>query len=189
MSLYEEINNYTPINEQEAADRVQMLKFIKNNPDNFLLRDNRIGHFTSSIWVINKEHTKVLMIYHNIYDSWAWVGGHADGIEDLKEVAMRELWEETGVKNAKLVSPDIFSLETVVVNGHEKKGKYVPSHLHFNITYLAEADENETLVVNEEENQGVKWFLFDEALEASSEKWMIERIYKKLIEHKKGILY
>ena len=75
------------------------------------------------------------------------------------------------------------------VNGHEKKGKYVPSHLHFNITYLAEADENETLVVNEEENQGVKWFLFDEALEASSEKWMIERIYKKLIEHKKGILY
>jgi hypothetical protein len=47
---------------------------------------------------------------------------------------------------------------------------------------LAEADEVEVLVVNEEENQAVKWFTFDEALEASSEPWMVEHVYKKLIE-------
>ena len=43
------------------------------------------------------------MIYHNIYDSWSWVGGHADQEENLIEVAMRELQEETGVQHAKLI--------------------------------------------------------------------------------------
>ena len=58
---------------------------------------------------------------------------------------------------------------------------YVPSHLHFNVTYLAEADENETLIVNEDENKAVKWWTFEEALEASAEPWMVENVYKKLI--------
>ena len=70
----------------------------------------------------------------------------------------------------------------MTVSGHMKKGKYVSSHLHFNVTYLAEADEAETLVVNEDENQAVKWFTFEDALKASSEPWMIEHIYQKLID-------
>ena len=59
--------------------------------------------------------------------------------------------------------------------------KYVPCHLHFNVTYLAEADEEELLVINETENKGVKWWTFDEALAASTEPWMVEYVYKKLI--------
>ena len=62
-----------------------------------------------------------------------------------------------------------------------KKGDYVPSHLHFNVTYLAEAEEQEELVINEQENQDVKWFTFEEALQLSDEPWMVERVYKKLI--------
>lgn len=181
MSLREEILKYIPTCEQEEYDKQVMLDFLDNNPDH-LLRDNLIAHFTASIWTVNKERTKTLMAYHNIYDSWAWLGGHADGEEDLKEVALRELQEETSVAHARLVSEDILSLETLTVNGHIKKGRYVPSHLHLNVTYLAEADENEELVVNEDENQAVKWFTFEEALKASKEPWMVERIYKKLVE-------
>ena len=180
MSLYEEIQKYKPVNEQETRDKEQMLQFINKNPD-YLLRDNQIAHFTASMWTVNKERTKTLMVYHNIYKSWSWVGGHADGEEDLCAVALRELWEETGVAHARLVSKDILSLETIIVEGHEKRGVYVPSHLHMNITYLAEADEEETLVVNEEENQAVKWWTFEEALKVSTEPWMVERIYKKLM--------
>lgn len=181
MSLYEEIERYKPVNEQETRDREQMLEFIKNNPD-FLLRDNLVAHFTASVWTVNKERTKTLMVYHNIYKSWSWIGGHADGEEDLCAVAMRELKEETGVAHAKLVSKDIFSLETIIVDGHEKRGAYVPSHLHMNVTYLAEADEEEKLRIKEDENQAVKWWTFEEALQVSTEPWMVERIYKKLIE-------
>ena len=180
MRLFEQIKNYTPSNEQEQNDKEQMLQFMQAN-ENYLQRENMIAHFTTSIWTVNKEHTKTLMVYHNIYNSWSWIGGHADGNENLSEVALRELQEETGVKNARLISDEIFSIETLTVDGHIKKGAYVPSHLHFNVTYLAEADEVEVLVVNEDENQAVKWFTFDEALEASTEPWMVEHVYKKLI--------
>lgn len=180
MSLYDLIKNYTPVNEQEACDKEQMLQFMLQY-QNYLDRENQIAHFTASIWTVNKERTKTLMVYHNIYDSWAWIGGHADGEEDLCAVALRELQEETGVKHAALVSEDIISLETLTVSGHVKRGRYVPSHLHFNLTFLAEAEETEALMIKADENQAVKWWTFEDALKVSSEPWMVDRIYKKLI--------
>lgn len=181
MSLLQEIENYIPANEQEEKDKKIILDFMKHNPD-CLTRENEIAHFTTSIWTVNKEHTKTLMVYHNIYDSWSWIGGHADGEEDLASVALRELKEETGVENARLLSKEIYSLEVLTVSGHMKRGEYVSSHLHFNVTFLAQADEEELLVVNEDENKGVKWFTFEDALRASNEEWMVERVYRKLIE-------
>ena len=180
MSLFYDIKNYRPVNQQEERDKELMLQYMMSNK-NYLERENQVAHFTTAIWTVNKEHTKTLMVYHNIYNSWSWIGGHADGNEDLCSVALRELEEETGVGNTVLVSREIFSLETLTVNGHVKKGIYVPSHLHLNVTYLAEADENAELIVNEAENQAVKWWLFEEALKASTELWMVEHVYKKLI--------
>ena len=73
------------------------------------------------------------------------------------------------------VSEEIFSLESLTVDGHVKKGNYVSSHLHLNITYLL-ADEN----------SGVMWFSPEDALEKSTEPWFVEHIYSKLIK-KMGI--
>ena len=101
MSLLENIKNYIPVNPQEQQDKEQMLAYMKHNIQ-YLSRDNQIAHFTTSIWTVNKERTKTLMVYHNIYNSWSWIGGHADGEEDLCAVALRELKEETGICNAKL---------------------------------------------------------------------------------------
>lgn len=180
-SLFQEIKSYRPTNEQEQRDKELMLQYMMQNED-YLERKNPIGHFTASIWTVNKERTKTLMVYHNIYNSWSWIGGHADGMEDLRSVALRELQEETGVENAVLVSQEIFSLEILTVDGHERKGIYVPSHLHMNVTYLAEADEKEELIVNKAENQAVKWWSFEDALKVSKEPWFVERVYKKLME-------
>ena len=181
MSLYHEIQKYTPVNQQEAQDQKLFLKYMENCSD-YLDRENQIAHFTASIWTINPERTKTLMVYHNIYDSWSWIGGHADGMEDLRSVAMRELQEETGIRDAALLGGDIFSLESLTVNGHVRRGLYVPSHLHLNVTYLAEAREQEALIVNADENQAVKWWSFEDALRVPNEPWMITHVYKKLVE-------
>ncbi len=181
MGLYQQIRDYLPYNEQEEQDKEMMLRFMEQNGD-YLERTNRAAHFSASLWVMNPERTKVLMVYHNIYHSWSWIGGHADGEEDLVAVALRELFEETGVKDAWLVSDKIFSLESLTVDGHEKRGVYVPSHLHLNVTYLAEAYEEEELVVKPDENSGVQWFEIEEALAVCEEKWMVERIYRKLVD-------
>lgn len=81
-----------------------------------------------------------------------------------------------------MVYKELFSLESLTVNGHYKKGIYVPGHVHYNVTYFAEADEHEALIVQENENSAVQWQSFEDALKVSKEPWMVERIYKKLIE-------
>ena len=179
MRITDEIARYQPFNEQEMRDKQEILRFLERNDDAFL-RQNRIAHMTASAWVVNPGRDKVLMVYHKIYDSWSWTGGHADGEEDLLAVALREVTEETGVTHVRPVSKDIFSLETLTVDGHEKRGEYVPSHLHLNVTYLLEADDTEALRVCEDENKGVAWFGLDEALQASTEPWFVKRIYGKL---------
>ena len=188
MDIREAIRDYTPYNEQEAADKALILDFLAKNPDAFS-RTNQIAHMTASAWVVNPARDRVLMVYHKIYDSWSWTGGHADGEEDLLSVALRELREETGVRHVRAVSPDIFSLEVLTVDGHEKRGEYVSSHLHLNVTYLLEADDTDELQIAEEENIGVRWFTLDGALQASSEPWFVKRIYGKLNEKlRKGSL-
>lgn len=181
MELREKIEKYVPYNEQEEKDKNTILKYMDAFEDT-LTRNNEFGHFTASAWVVNKERTKVLMIYHNIYKSWAWTGGHADGESDLLSVAVREVKEETGVENVKVLDDDIFSLEIVCVNGHVKRGKYVSSHVHLNVTYLLEVDENATLRIKEDENSGVKWVPIDEVEVASTERWVKENVYRKLNE-------
>ena len=180
MTLYEQLQNYEPYNEQEEKDKASMLWFMKHS-ENVFSRDNTIAHFSASSWLVNKERTKVVMVYHNLYNSWAWTGGHADGDEDLLRVAVKEAEEETGLKNVNAVNSDIFSIEILTVNGHIKKGSYVSSHLHLNVTYLLEADDKQDLIVKPDENSGVKWFSLEEAITASSEPWM-EQIYLKLNE-------
>ena len=180
MGLLEELKSYVPANEQEERDRAVMLRYLAAHRD-CLERKNQVAHFTVSIWTVDPGRTKALMVYHNLYDAWSWIGGHADGEKDLRKVALRELREETGVKNARLVSEEIFSLEILTVDGHVKRGEYVPSHLHLNVTYLAQADEDETLVIKPDENSGVRWMDFSEIAGLTAEPWMTERIYKKLI--------
>lgn len=181
-----QIEDYKPYNEQEQEDKIELLKLLRTS-ENLFFRENRQAHMTASAWVVNHDRTKVLMAYHNIYNSWSWLGGHADGEEDLYAVAAREVEEESGVHGVIPVMKELFSLEILTVDGHEKNGAYVPSHLHLNVTYLFEADDGQTLSVKEDENSGVAWFGLEEAIAASTEPWFQARVYKKLNE-KLGLL-
>ena len=178
-SLINDIINYEPWDEKEAAEKQLILEFMKQHPD-CLSRENGLGHMTVSAWVVNPQRTKVLMAYHKIYDSWAWLGGHADGCADLCAVAEKEAREEAGLIDVHPVSREILSLEILPVSGHVKKGKWVPSHLHLNLTYLLEAEESQQLSVNEAENTGVGWFALEDLENASKEPWFVEHIYGKL---------
>ncbi|WP_167958582.1 NUDIX hydrolase [Anaerosporobacter faecicola] len=178
MNWKKKLMEYIPFNEQEEQDRKVMIDYLEKFP-NIFTRENEFAHFTSSSWIVNSSHTKVLMIYHNIYDSWSWTGGHADGDQDLLHVAIKEAKEETGIQHIVPISNDIFSLEALCVNGHVKRGKYVSSHIHINVTYLLEAEESDMLAIKEDENSGVKWFPIEEVIAAVNEEWM-HGIYDKL---------
>lgn len=180
MELREQLERYTAYNEQEKNDKELMLLYMDTFED-VLTRANRMCHFTASNWIVNRDRTKVLMIYHNIYQSWAWTGGHADGEADLQAVAIKEAQEETGLQNLKIISEGIYAVQILTVDSHIKKGKFVPSHLHLDCCFLIEADETEAIRIKEDENSNIGWIDIDEALEITNEEKM-KPIYKKLNE-------
>ena len=181
VQLKKQIEEYEPFNEQEEKDKEEILRQICASKS-ILTRENKNAHFTVSAWIVNKDRRKVLMVYHNIYQSWAWLGGHADGNADLKHVILKEIEEESGLTDVRFVSEDIFSLEILTVAGHEKKGEYVSSHLHLNVTYLLEADMETPIRIKEDENSQIGWISVDEISKKSTEKWFVDRIYSKLCE-------
>ena len=184
-TIAEQIRSYRAYNEQEERDKELILHCMESEKDIFT-RENRLAHMTASAWIVNEDHTKVLMAYHNIYHSWSWLGGHADGETDLLKVALKEAREESGILHVKPVSSEIYSLEVLTVDGHVKKGAYVSSHLHLNVTYLLQADESDRLHIKEDENSNVAWFPLKEAVAASTEPWFQEHIYRKLNEKLAG---
>lgn len=179
VTLLEELEQYRPWNEQEERDRTELLRRLRSGEDLYT-RDNSAGHLTASAWVVSPDRRRVLMAYHNIYDSWSWLGGHADGDRDLLAVAAREVREESGLTAVRPVSRSIYSVEILTVDGHEKRGAYVSSHLHLNVTYLLEADPADPVRCKPDENSRVGWFGLEEAVAASSEPWFRERVYRKL---------
>ena len=181
VTLLEELEQYRPWNEQEERDRTELLRRLRSGEDLYT-RDNSAGHLTASAWVVSPDRRRVLMAYHNIYDSWSWLGGHADGDRDLLAVALREVREESGLTAVRPVSRSIYSVEILTVDGHEKRGAYVSSHLHLNVTYLLEADPADPVRRKPDENRAVGWFGLEEAVAASSEPWFRERVYRKLNE-------
>lgn len=179
MNWVQLIKDYIPYNEQEKKDK-ELIEYCITNFDDILTRDNSIAHITSSGFVVNKIKDKVLMVHHNIYNSWSWTGGHADGEGNLLTVALKEAREETGVINIHPVTPHIFSLDILPVLGHVKKGNYISAHLHLSVAYLVEADEDELLIVKIDENSAVKWIPIDQVNLYSNEPHM-QKVYEKLI--------
>ena len=116
MNLKEKIENYIPFDESEEKIKDYLLKWMNTFQD-VLTRENEFGHFASSAFVVNKERTKMLVVYHNIYDAWIFPGGHADGEENLLAVAIREVEEETGLKT-KVLDDSIFAISASPIIGH-----------------------------------------------------------------------
>ncbi len=178
MDLMAGLKDFCPWNEQERRDQEAMLRLLESGQAAWGREDP--AHWTASAWVASPDRRQVLMAYHNLYGSWAWLGGHADGERDLLSAALREVREESGLEEVRPVSPEIYSLEILTVDGHEKRGRYVSSHLHLNVTFLLEADPAAPVRCKPDENSRVGWFGLEEAVAASTEPWFQARIYTKL---------
>ncbi len=154
--IYELIEGYRAKGVQEERDRAVMLRYVELF-DDILERKNAFAHFTASPWIVNRDGTKVLLVYHRIFDSWGWCGGHCDGDGDFLGVAVREGREESGLSSVQSFSGEILGLDILPVGQHMRRGEFVNAHVHLNLTYLCTADEKEPLRYKEDETKGAMW--------------------------------
>lgn len=168
---------FAPVDAREAQDAACLRHYLETEPD-LLTRENTAMHLTASSWIVNPARDRVLLCWHNIYRSWSWTGGHADGDADLLAVALREAREETGAVCAPLCTRPL-AVDILPVWPHEKHGRPVSGHLHLNFTFLLEADDTAPLCSKPDENSGVRWFAPGDVAAAVSEPDM-RPVYARL---------
>jgi len=182
----EAIRSFNPMNDQEKEEQEMIVDYINQYKDNLLYRDNKFAHMTASGIVLNDAMDHMLMIHHNIYNTWAWTGGHADGESNLYEVAYQEVLEETGLKMIEPLTEEMLSIDILPVLSHYKKGNFVGTHLHLNVTYVFIADMNSQLTIKADENSGVMWVPIESIDSYSDEPYLIG-VYNKIIEKAKKL--
>lgn len=186
-SLRNFLQTYEAGDEEEEAERQSFIQFVDAFGSKVYERENLPGHFSSSCWIVNKKRDKILMIYHNLFKDWAWVGGHSDGMPDLLAVALKETKEETSIKNVRVLRDEPIDINVMVVHSHYKRGKFVPRHLHYNVVYCLEADENESIKIKPDENSSIRWVKIDEVDKYCTDKNVLfyyNRLVRKMRERK-----
>lgn len=176
----ERLVRFHPQTAKENQDKKEMTAAARNLGKKLLSRSSQNCHITCSGFVMNPSLDAVLMVYHNIYDSFSWTGGHADGSSDFLWTAFREIKEETGIQKPYPLTGEILSLDVLPVKSHQKQGVPVPAHLHYNVTYGFIASQKEKLCACPAENQAVQWIPVQQLTQVCKEPHMLP-VYEKII--------
>jgi 8-oxo-dGTP pyrophosphatase MutT (NUDIX family) len=142
--------------------------------ENAYKRERLDGHFTASAWIVNRSRTHTLLTLHRKLGRWLQLGGHADGNENLMEVALKEAEEESGLTSLELVDSTIFDLDKHII----PERPHVKEHFHFDVRYLFEADINEPLIISDE-SVSLAWITFDSVVDMIGYNPSILRMLEK----------
>ena len=168
------IKNYAQANPEEKAPH-DMLKFL-DDETSYFSRNSYNGHFTGSAWIVSPDRSSILMTHHKKLGKWIQLGGHADGENDLLNVALREAKEESGIQQFKVLSGKIFDLDIHEIPKHN----FEPVHLHYDIRFLLEADPTGEAVIVSDESHDVTWIPLADVTKLNPEV-SIARMIKKTI--------
>ena len=182
------LSSHLPLDGREEADLALIRQCCGLWGEAVLTREALAAHITASGFVMSPDLQWVLMAWHNIYRSWSWTGGHADGDPDLLGVALREAAEETSATGLRPLSPSPLSVEVLPVPAHRKNGREVSPHLHLNFSFLLLAPrEGQALREKPDENSGVAWLPAGRLEEFCAEKEMLP-IYFRLMERARRLM-
>jgi 8-oxo-dGTP pyrophosphatase MutT (NUDIX family) len=114
-------------------------------------RDHLPGHITASALIVDEKAEHILLLHHKKLNRWLQPGGHADGDENIIDVAKKEVTEETGLQKF-VVHSGVFDVDIHNIPGRPD----FPEHRHFDIRFLFQTKGKAELMINEESN-AFKW--------------------------------
>lgn len=173
--LLKMLENYHPTDHVEQSFKKQMVEFIVNNTDCFE-RSLSIGHITASSWLLNKDHSKALLMHHAKLDKWFQLGGHCDGNSDVVAVAIKEAQEESGINSIEIMQPSIFDIDIHLIPENKKE----KAHYHYDVRFLLHVTSDEIISQNNESKE-LRWIGKDrnelptdkESVVRMSNKWIL----------------
>ena len=171
-SIINELKAYETAYAEEALFAAQFLELLQHK-DAFE-RHHLPGHITGSSWILDQSKQFVLLVHHGTLNRWLQPGGHADGEENVLNVALREAEEETGVQNFQSLQDKIFDLDIHPIPARAGFSE----HLHFDIRFLFQADKNEKVIVSDESHD-VAWIAIDQLEELTNNNPSVMRMAKK----------
>lgn len=118
-------------------------------------------HFCVSVYVYNPEIDKFLLIKHRKTGKWLQPGGHIEANEDPEEAALRETFEETGIR-VRLIGKRFPREQDFVTPLALQKNVVEKDHIHIDLVYLAYPLANQKEIINYKETEGLGWFTLDE---------------------------
>lgn len=157
---------------EEAVTVDRFSNFVSVNEDCFQ-RTLKEGHVTGSAWVVDRAGKKVLLTHHRKLDRWLQMGGHADGESDVLSVALREVEEESGLREVEPISNEIFDLDIHLIpeRGNEAE------HYHYDIRFALVNLGSEEYIVSEESHD-LRWINISEVSELTEEESMLRMVRK-----------
>jgi len=128
---------YTPHNVEDAARWAQLTAFVARGPEVYTRSTAHGGHVTASAFVLSPDLGSVLLTHHRKLGLWLQLGGHCDGIVDTRFVALKEAYEESGLRQITPLSQDILGIDCLPVPAFGPD----PAHLHYDVRYLMRAHD------------------------------------------------
>jgi len=171
--LLQNLGQYKTEYKEERLFIPRFCSLLNNFPDCYK-RSLKTGHMTGSAWIIDENASAVLLVHHKKLDRWLQPGGHADGEENIIEVATKEAWEETGLKSIRLFKNSVFDIDIHQIPEH----KGIPAHYHHDIRFIFQADRTERIRVSAESNE-VAWVPLEEVNNYAKNNRSIHRMILK----------
>ena len=171
-SLIHSLQSYSTLFPEEEIFKSRFLELLEHRHS--FHRDHLPGHITGSAWIVNQDFSRVLMVLHAKLGRWLQPGGHADGDENVLNVALREAKEETGLNNFTILSHSFFDIDIHPIPTR----KNFPGHLHYDIRFLLQASEQDVLTINDE-SRDLKWFPINELAALTENARSIMRMVNK----------
>lgn len=141
---------------EDRAVVEQVGDFVRGHPDCFL-RSCREGHITGSAWILSADHRQALLTHHRKLGRWLQLGGHCDGENDPRQVALREAREESGLARFRFLPETIdaqpLDLDVHPIPAHGDE----PAHLHLDVRFLLVAEPGQELRASAESKE-LRWF-------------------------------
>lgn len=170
------IDRYAQRFPAEAATVDRFRAFVAAEPDCFE-RSLLKGHLTGSAWILDRSGERTLLTHHRKLDAWLQLGGHADGLTDIAQVALNEAREESGIEQFEWVSEEIFDLDIHPIPARRE----VPEHFHYDVRFLLRVVESEAFSVSDESHD-LAWVSAEDLPQYTTEPSML-RMRQRWLEH------